>query len=148
MFAAESGGSAYLNNRRIHVSSVARLADSLCCTGFPSRKRHLNINVHFYHQMAMHTHGVRRSGSAAVDLAYVACGRLDFFWEFGLNPWDLAAGRLLVAEAGGQVSDMKGAPHTMQSPHLLTDNRHLHDEVLGMFGETFQGKIRVPMPQL
>ncbi len=61
-------------------------------TGFPSRKRHLNVNIHFYHQLAMATHGVRRGGSAAIDLAYVACGRLDAFWEFGLNPWDLAAG--------------------------------------------------------
>ena len=78
-------------------------------TGFPSRNRHQNVNVHFYHQLAMFTHGVRRAGSAALDLAYVACGRLDAFWEFGLNPWDVAAGVLLVREAGGQVSDMRGS---------------------------------------
>src|SRR3989440_903210 len=84
LFAAERGGGAYLNNHRIQVSNAKRLEDSLVCTGFPSRKRHLSINVHFYHQLAMATHGVRRSGSAAIDLAYVACGRLDGFWEFGL----------------------------------------------------------------
>jgi myo-inositol-1(or 4)-monophosphatase len=148
MFAAELGGGAYLNNRRIHVSAVNRLQDSLCCTGFPSRKRHLNVNVHFYHQMAMHTHGVRRSGSAAVDLAWVSCGRLDFFWEFGLNPWDMAAGRLIVAEAGGRISDMKGGPHTLQSPHLLAGNGHLHEQALGLFAEVFQGQFRVPIPQI
>jgi myo-inositol-1(or 4)-monophosphatase len=148
MFAAEVGGGAYLNNRRIHVSATKRLQDSLCCTGFPSRKRRLNVNVHFYHQMAMHTHGVRRSGSAAVDLAWVSCGRLDFFWEFGLNPWDMAAGRLIVAEAGGRISDMKGQTHTLRSHHLLADNGHLHDEVLGLFAEVFQGQFRVPMPQI
>jgi myo-inositol-1(or 4)-monophosphatase len=148
MFGAELGGGAYLNRRRIHVSAVERLGDSLGCTGFPSRKRHLNVNVHFYHQVAMHTHGVRRSGSAALDLAYVACGRLDLFWEFGLNAWDLAAGRLLVEEAGGRCSDMKGAPHTLTSPHLLADNGRLHEQALELFAEVFLGRPRVPLPVL
>src|SRR5213079_3675528 len=112
----------YLNNRRIRVSSHQRLADSLVATGFPSRKRHLNVNIHFYHQMAMATHGVRRGGSAAIDLAYVSCGRLDAFWEFGLNPWDMAAGMLLVTEAGGRCSDMNGKPALLRGPHLLADN--------------------------
>src|SRR5215467_4304835 len=122
MFSAERGAGAYLNNRRIRVSTAKRLEDSLVSTGFPSRKRHLNVNIHFYHQMAMATHGVRRTGSAAIDLAYVACGRLDAFWEFGLKPWDMAAGTLLVTEAGGRSTDMKGEPHKLTSPHLLTDN--------------------------
>src|SRR6266850_1698096 len=126
MFSAERGAGAYLNNRRIRVSASKRLADSLVSTGFPSRKRHLNVNIHFYHQMAMATHGVRRTGSAALDLAYVACGRLDAFWEFGLKPWDMAAGSLIVREAGGAVSDMQGAPHDLNSsPHLLADNTAL-----------------------
>jgi myo-inositol-1(or 4)-monophosphatase len=148
MFAAERGSGAYLNNRRIRVSHVRLLEASLMCTGFPSRKRHQNINVHFYHQMAMATHGVRRTGSAALDLAYVACGRLDGFWEFGLNPWDMAAGRLLVSEAGGKVSDMKGQPHLLTSPHLLVDNGTLHDEILQRFAEIFAGHYRLPLPQL
>jgi len=149
MFAAERGAGAYLNHRRIHVSKIRRLEDSLLCTGFPSRKRHLNINIHFYHQMAMATHGVRRTGSAAIDLAYVACGRLDGFWEFGLNPWDMAAGTLIVVEAGGRVSDMTGGHHCVTtSPHLLADNGLLHEQVLELFGEVFRGHYRVPIPEI
>ena len=146
MFSAERGAGAYLTNRRIRVSASRRLADSLVSTGFPSRKRHLNVNIHFYHQMAMATHGVRRGGSAALDLAYVASGRLDAFWEFGLNPWDMAAGTLLVTEAGGRCTDMKGGVHEMNSPHLLTDNGAIHEETLALFAEIFEGRFREPMP--
>lgn len=146
IFTAERGGGAYLNNRRIHISKAKRLADSLVATGFPSRRRHLNINVHFYYQMAMWTHGVRRAGAAAIDLAYVACGRLDGFWEFGLNPWDMAAGILLIEEAGGKCTDMKGGAHSMSSPHLLADNGAIHEEVLTLFGEVFRGEYRIAMP--
>src|SRR5689334_10317116 len=147
MFAAERGAGAYLNNRRIRVSQCRRLEDSLASTGFPSRKRHLNINIHFYHQMAMASHGVRRTGSAAIDLAYVACGRLDAFWEFGLKPWDMAAGTLIVREAGGTITNMRGGPHSVTtSPDLLADNGCFHDQILALFGEVFQGQFRVPMP--
>ena len=121
---------AYLNNRRIHVSNVRRLEDSLVCTGFPSHKRHLSINVHFYHQLGMATHGVRRSGSAAIDLAYVACGRLDGFWEFGLNPWDMAAGVLLVEEAGGRVSGYDDSKFNVYSPPMLANNGLIHFQML------------------
>ncbi len=149
MFTSERGSGAWLNNRRIHVSSVAQVSDSLASTGFPSRKRHHNINIHFYYQLAMASHGVRRTGSAAIDLAYVASGRLDFFWEFGLKPWDVAAGSLLVSEAGGRVTDMRGGPHNVtNSDDILADNGHLHDEVLGMFGQIFQGHLPVPLPGL
>lgn len=148
MFTAERGGGAYLNNRRIRVSSVKKLEDSLVSTGFPSRKRHLNINIHFYHQLAMTTHGVRRAGAAALDLAYVACGRLDAFWEFKLNPWDMAAGLLLIEEAGGKSSDMKGNPMQLLGPHLLADNGHIHEEILNLFGEIFRSEYRFPMPQV
>jgi myo-inositol-1(or 4)-monophosphatase len=126
LFTAERGTGAFLNNHRIHVSAVARVSDSLASTGFPSRKRHHNINIHFYYQLAMASHGVRRTGSAALDLAFVAAGRLDFFWEFGLKPWDMAAGALLVQEAGGRVADMQGAPLSVaQSDHILADNATL-----------------------
>lgn len=149
MFSAELGGGAYLNNRRIRVSACKRLEDSLASTGFPSRKRHQNVNIHFYHQMAMASHGVRRTGSAAIDLAYVACGRLDGFWEFGLKPWDMAAGTLLVREAGGAVSDMKGATHNVNSSEdLLADNSTIHAAVLELFGEVFRGQFRVPIPPI
>jgi myo-inositol-1(or 4)-monophosphatase len=147
IFTAEAGAGAYLNFRRIHVSNTARIDDSLAGTGFPSRNRHRNVNVHFYFQLAMLSHGVRRAGAAALDLAYVACGRLDLFWEFSLKPWDMAAGTLLVREAGGVVTDMRGAPFHLRSPHVLADNGLLHEETIGLFGEIFAGKYRTPLPQ-
>ena len=148
MFSAERGSGSYLNNRRMRVSTAKRLEDCLVSTGFPARRRNLNVNIHFYHQMAMATHGVRRGGAAAIDLAYVAAGRLDAFWEFGLSPWDMAAGTLLITEAGGRCSDMNGAPHGMPGLHLLTDNGLVHQETLDLFAEVFSGKIRVPMPSI
>jgi len=148
MFSAERGAGSYLNNRRMRVSQAKKLADCLVSTGFPARRRHLNVNIHFYHQMAMATHGVRRGGAAAIDLAYVASGRLDAFWEFGLSAWDMAAGTLLITEAGGACSDMTGAKHGMPGPHLLTDNGFIHQETLELFAEIFSGKFRVPMPPL
>ena len=148
MFTAERGAGAYLNHRPIHVSGTKKLSDSLASTGFPSRKRHHNINIHFYYQLAMASHGVRRTGSAALDLAYVASGRLDFFWEFGLKPWDQAAGVLLVTEAGGKISDMNGRPHTLTADHLLADNGALHEEVVRSFREIFEGRPPVPLPEL
>ena len=137
-----------MNGRRIHVSPVDKLRDSLMCTGFPNKDRHTSINIYFYHQLAMTSHGVRRSGSAAVDLANVACGRLEGFWEFGLNPWDLAAGKLLVAEAGGMVTDMKGGPHSMPSESIAATNGVIHPETLALFEEIFSGKLRNPLPVL
>src|SRR5580658_9697030 len=146
MFSSERGGGAYLNNRRIRVSKVARVEDALVATGFPSLKRHENVNVHFYYQLAMVTHGVRRAGSAALDLAYVASGRLDAFWEFGLKPWDMAAGILLIQEAGGKCSDMHGAPMELSGPHLLATNQAVHDAMLAKFGEIFHGEYQYPIP--
>ncbi len=149
MFSAERGSGAYLNGKRIRVSGVRNLGESLSSTGFPSRKRSHDVNIHFYYQVAMASHGVRRTGSAAIDLAYVASGRLDFFWEFGLMPWDMAAGVLLVQEAGGRVSDMRGAPHDINSsPHVLADNGSLHEPTLAFLAEVFQGKLRMPMPDM
>lgn len=148
MFSAERGSGAYLNEGRIHVSAVAKIADSLVATGFPSRKRHENVNVHFYYQLAMLTHGVRRAGSAALDLAYVACGRLEAFWEFGLNPWDMAAGLLIVKEAGGACSDMDGGAVKLRGRHILADNSRVHDEILALFAEIFRGEYRFTMPEI
>jgi myo-inositol-1(or 4)-monophosphatase len=86
------------------VSKTKTLQESLTATGFPSQKRHSSPNIHLYQQITLRSHGVRRAGSAGLDLAYVACGRLDGFWEFNLNPWDTSAGVLLVEEAGGTVT--------------------------------------------
>jgi myo-inositol-1(or 4)-monophosphatase len=148
LFTAERGAGAYMNNRRVRVSHARKLSNALVATGFPSRKRHLNINIHFYHQLGMQTHGVRRCGSAAIDLAYVACGRLDAFWEFGLNPWDMAAGLLLISEAGGRYSGMHGEPHQLRGPDVVADNGLIHDEILSLFEEIFSGRYRVPMPAI
>jgi len=148
IFTTERGAGAYLNNRRIRVSKTARLEDALVATGFPSRKRRVNVNVHFYYQLAMFTHGVRRAGSAALDLAYVACGRLDGFWEFGLNPWDQAAGILLTREAGGAASDMHGGPAQLTGPHLLVDNGLIHQGILALFAEIFAGRYQASLPAL
>jgi myo-inositol-1(or 4)-monophosphatase len=148
MFTAEAGAGACLNGRRIQVSNAHNLTEALVATGFPNRKRHLNVNVHFFYQMAMATHGVRRAGAAALDLAYVACGRLDAFWEFGLNPWDMAAGILLVREAGGTVTDMRGGTVKLRGPHILADNTRLHPEILQLFSEIFAGGYRFPLPVL
>jgi len=148
LFTAERGAGAYLNGERIHVAPVETLEDALVATGFPSRRRHKNVNVHFYYQLAMITHGVRRAGSAALDLAYTACGRLDAFWEFGLNPWDMAAGTLLVEEAGGQVSGMRGEPLDLHGPYLLATNQRIHAESLALFDEIFHGHYRYPIPEM
>lgn len=148
VFTAERGAGAFLNGERIRVSRASRLTDALAGTGFPSRKRHRNVNVHFFHQVSMITHGVRRAGAAALDLAYVACGRLDLFWEFSLNPWDVAAGILLVQEAGGVCSDMRGGPVQLHAEHILADNGLLHAETLSLFAEIFAGKYRHALPEL
>jgi myo-inositol-1(or 4)-monophosphatase len=148
IFTAEHGGGAFLNGERVSVSKTSNVEHSLVATGFPSRRRHLNVNVHFYYQLAMLSHGVRRAGAAAIDLAYVACGRLDGFWEFGLKPWDMAAGWLLVEEAGGIATDMQGAPLGLDSPHMMADNRVLHTELLANFSDIFAGKQRFPMVEI
>ncbi|MEO6804760.1 MAG: inositol monophosphatase family protein, partial [Edaphobacter sp.] len=113
MFSAERGKGAWLNGKRISVSKTKTLQESLTGTGFPSKKRHDSPNIHFYQEVTLRSHGVRRAGSAGLDLAYVACGRLDGFWEFNLNPWDTSAGVLLVEEAGGVVSHFDGGKFTL-----------------------------------
>jgi myo-inositol-1(or 4)-monophosphatase len=145
MFEAELGGGAYLNGKRIHTSRAPSLETALLSTGFPSRKRHESVNVHFFYQVSMCTHGIRRGGSAAIDLSYVACGRLDGFWEFGLKPWDMAAGLLLIREAGGRTTDMHGGPVSLLGPHITATNGPIHDELIGLFGEVFEGHYRYPL---
>jgi myo-inositol-1(or 4)-monophosphatase len=147
MFAAEKGAGSRLNGAPIHVSKTARLAESLVATGFPSYKRHKNPNIHFYHQITLRTHGVRRAGSAAIDLCYVACGRFDAFWEFNLNSWDTAAGVLLVQEAGGRVTSFSDAPFNIDSREVLATNTLVHAEMLKEMGEIFAGRVEgMPSP--
>ena len=146
LFAAERGKGATLNDRPIHVSKTAKLKESLVGTGFPSHKRHKNPNIHFYHQITLRSHGVRRAGSAALDLCYVACGRMDAFWEFNLNPWDTAAGVLMVEEAGGRVTDFSGGPFQINSRETLASNGVIHNELMHEFQQIFAGRGLDPLP--
>ena len=146
MFSAERGQGATLNGNPIQVSQTKRLSESLLGTGFPSHKRHKNPNIHFYHQITLRTHGVRRAGSAALDLANVACGRFDGFWEFNLNPWDTAAGVLLVREAGGKVTRFDGSPYRLDSREVLASNGLIHEKLLKNFQEVFAGRGLEELP--
>ena len=144
--APKRAAGAFLNGKPMHVSQIPDLAESLLATGFPSRKRHDNPNIHFYHEFTLRSHGVRRAGSAALDLAYVACGRFEAFWEFNLNPWDTAAGILLVEEAGGKVTDFAGGRFRLDSREVLASNGLIHDELVGLFREMFAGRELNALP--
>ncbi len=146
LFTAERGKGAWLNGKPMRVSHTPELAEALLATGFPSRKRHDSPNVHFYHEFTLRSHGLRRAGSAALDLASVASGRMDAFWEFNLNPWDTAAGILLVEEAGGRVTDFSGGNFKLDSREVLASNGLIHDELVGLFNDMFAGRGLTPIP--
>lgn len=146
LFTAERGRGARLNGQPMHVSRTPELGEALVATGFPSRKRHDNPNIHFYQEFTLRSHGVRRAGSAALDLVYVAAGRLDAFWEFNLNPWDTAAGILLIEEAGGRVTDFSGGHFRLDSREILASNGLIHDELVGLFSDMFAGRALTPIP--
>lgn len=146
MFSAERDRGATLNGKPIRVSKTTSLAESLLGTGFPSHKRHKNPNIHFYQQLTLRSHGVRRAGSAALDLANIASGRYDGFWEFNLNPWDTAAGVLLVQEAGGRVTRFDGTPFRLDSREVLASNGLIHEELLTNFEEIFAGRGLEELP--
>jgi myo-inositol-1(or 4)-monophosphatase len=146
MFSAEKGHGAQLNGAPIHVSKTVSLKECLVATGFPSHKRHKNPNIFFYHQITLRTHGVRRAGSAALDLCDVACGRFDGFWEFNLNPWDTAAGVLIVEEAGGKVSRFDGSPFELNSRETLASNGLVHEALLNEFQEIFAARGLEALP--
>ncbi len=146
LFVAEKDGGAYLNGRRLHVSKTKLLQEALLATGFPSHKRHENPNIHFYQQLTLRSHGVRRAGAAALDLAYTAAGRFDAYWEFNLNPWDTAAGVLLVKEAGGTMTGFDGSPFRLESKEILATNGLLQAEIQGFFEDMFAGRDIEPVP--
>jgi myo-inositol-1(or 4)-monophosphatase len=127
LFTAERGKGARLNGRKIRVSSEANLSRSLLATGFPYDLRETTVNNfdHFRH-LALRAQAVRRGGSAALDLCYVAAGRFDGYWEMKLGPWDIAAGTLMVAEAGGQITDFLGRPLHLSGKHVLASNGKIH----------------------
>lgn len=146
LFTAEKGKGAHLDGSPIHVSKATQLKECLVATGFPSHKRHKNPNIHFYHQITLRTHGVRRAGSAALDLCNVASGRFDGFWEFNLNPWDTAAGALIVEEAGGKVSRFDGSTFLVDSRETLASNGLVHDLLVREFEEIFAGRGLTALP--
>lgn len=120
LFTASKGAGAFLNERRIRVSRRTKLQESLIGTGFPYRMfDHIDTYLAIFKEIAQKTAGQRRPGAASLDLAYVACGRYDGFWEFGLSPWDMAAGALLISEAGGLVSDMRGEANYLETGNLI-----------------------------
>jgi myo-inositol-1(or 4)-monophosphatase len=145
MYTTERGRGALLNGKPIHVSTAPELRVSLIATGFPSRKRHETPNAHFYHEFTLRSHGARRMGSAALDLAYLAAARLDGFWEFNLNPWDTSAGILLVEEAGGRVTDFAGDHFHLDSREVLASNGLIHKELVVLFEDMFAGRNFGPM---
>ena len=126
MFAAELGRGAWLNDSQIKVSQTADLKSSLLCTGFPYNMHQPNNNIENYAKLVVQTQGVLRLGSAALDLCYVACGRLDGFWEMHLNPWDIAAGALIVQEAGGTVSGISRIEFDLTTGEILASNGLIH----------------------
>jgi myo-inositol-1(or 4)-monophosphatase len=131
LFTATRGAGAFLNDRRIRVSRRSHLKTSLIGTGFPFRQlEHLEAYLGMLRSVMVSTAGVRRAGSAALDLAYVAAGRLDGFWELGLSPWDIAAGSLLVTEAGGLIGDLEGEQGYMESGHVVAGNPKVFVELL------------------
>ncbi len=130
LFSAAAGQGARLDGGPVRVSAVAELGGALLATGFPYDRGRRPRNYREFQTLTQTTQGVRRGGSAALDLAYVACGRLDGFWEPGLQPWDLAAGTLLVREAGGQVSDLTGGPLRLEGGDVVASNGHLHAPLL------------------
>jgi myo-inositol-1(or 4)-monophosphatase len=146
LFSAAQGSGAYLNGEPLHISKTATLKESLLATGFPSQKRHKNPNIYFYHQITLHSHGVRRAGSAALDLCNVAAGRFDGFWEFNLNPWDTAAGVLIVQEAGGRVTRFDGSPFELNSHETVASNGLIHDALLQEFKDIFAGRGLAELP--
>jgi myo-inositol-1(or 4)-monophosphatase len=132
-FSATRNGGAFLNGRAIRVSSVDRLEKSIVATGFPyDRATSPDNNVAEFSAVVTRVQGMRRCGSAAIDLAYVACGRLDGFWELKLKPWDMAAGMLLVQEAGGRVSDRTGRSTDVYTRSVVATNGLIHDMLTGL----------------
>ncbi|OIO81450.1 MAG: inositol monophosphatase [Candidatus Omnitrophica bacterium CG12_big_fil_rev_8_21_14_0_65_43_15] len=131
LFCAEKNKGAYLNNKRIHVSAVNNISESMLVTGFAYNiKEAKYTNIENFKNFLLASQAVRRLGSAAIDLCYVACGRFDGFWEVGLNPWDTAAGSLIAEEAGAELADFKGSKYSIYDKQILASNGKIHKQML------------------
>lgn len=132
LFWASKGGGAYLNGKKIAVSKTAQLTSNMSCTGFPPLKREENLP--YLTKMLAVAQAIRRCGAATIDFCYIACGRYDTFWELGLHPWDIAAGRLIMEEAGGKLTQIDGsAINPFAKQNILATNKKLHPAVLELF---------------
>ncbi len=142
LYTATKGRGAFLNDKRIRVSKCNKLQDALIGTGFPFRDlQYLDDYLSMFKSMLQKTSGIRRAGSAALDLAYVANGSLDGFWEIGLSPWDVAAGGLLIQEAGGMVSDFSGQQDWLESGHILVATPKIHDDMRELISKHLPKKL-------
>ena len=131
LFTASKGSGAFLNEKRIRVSKRAKLDEALIGTGFPYRSfEHIDTYLAIFKEMTRRAAGVRRPGAASLDLAYVAAGRLDGFWEFGLSPWDIAGGSLLISEAGGLIGDLTGEPGYLASGDVVAGTPKVFAQIL------------------
>lgn len=137
LFVARRGKGARLNGKPIKVTRAPSLDMALLATGFAyDRRERRRFYLSFWEAFMLRTHGVRRTGSAALDLAWVACGRTDAFWEFGLKPWDIAAGALIVEESGGHVSNMDGSALDLSGGNIIASNGRLHQQMIETIAET------------
>lgn len=133
LFTAEKGKGAYLNDRRIRVAARRNLNDALVATGIPHRGRPGQERfINEIRDVMMDVAGIRRTGSAALDLAFTAAGRFDGYWERNLKPWDVAAGVVIIREAGGHVTDLVGSPNMLESGDILAGNSYIHKSLLGI----------------
>jgi myo-inositol-1(or 4)-monophosphatase len=136
LFSAARGAGAYCNGERLQVSAVESLSHALLITGFPYNFRErLDVVMHQFRRFMVASQAVRRGGAAALDLCYVAAGRLDGFWELFLQPWDTAAGRIILEEAGGRVTDFKDGPFSIYNKEILATNGRIHEEMLAILAQ-------------
>lgn len=143
LFTASKGAGAFLNERRIRVSRRTKLQDALLGTGFPYRMfNQIDTYLAIFRELAEKTAGMRRPGAASLDLAYVACGRYDGFWEFGLSPWDMAAGALLISEAGGLVSDLRGEAAYLETGNLIAGTPKVFAPLLKIVQDHLPDSVR------
>ncbi len=144
LFSAERGAGAYLNGEQISVSQTTNLSESLLGTGFPPFASNHDLNLEFFFKFTHLSHGIRRAGAAALDLCSVATGRFEGFWELKLNPWDKAAGSLLVTEAGGRVTDLGGGPFSLHRDEIFASNGLIHESMIEVFSGILEehGKVQ------
>jgi len=143
LFTASKGGGAFLNEKRLRVSKRVRLAEALIGTGFPYRSfKHIDVYLKIFRDLTEKTSGLRRPGAAALDLAYVAAGRLDGFWEFGLSPWDMAAGALLITEAGGLVGDLSGEADYLTGGNIVAGTPKIFGALLQVLAPHLSDELK------